>query len=64
MPKRIDSKSDRALELFEKGVDTSAIAARLGTSVQSVSALLKCARDRRERIERAGKLADILGANV
>jgi hypothetical protein len=59
------SKSDRALELFENGVDTVAIAVRLGTSVQSIGALLKNARDRRAReIERAGKLADIMGHNV
>jgi transcriptional regulator len=59
------SKSDHALRLFEKGVDTVAIAERLGTTVNSVSALLINARERRAReIERAGKLADIMGANV
>lgn len=65
MPKRIDSKSDRALELFEKGLDTAAIAARIGASPRSVSTMLRNARIKREReIERAGKLADIMGANV
>lgn len=59
------SKSDRALELFEKGLDTGQIAARLGSTVTSVGALLSKARKRREReIERARRLADIMGANV
>jgi hypothetical protein len=65
---RIDnkhSKSDRALELFEKGIDTATIAARIGCSPRSVWTLCRNARIKREReIERAGRLADILGANV
>jgi DNA-binding CsgD family transcriptional regulator len=59
------SKSERALELFEKGLSSAAIAERLGTTARSVSALILNAKQRREReIERAGRLADILGANV
>lgn len=66
MPKRIDSKSDRALELFEKGLESWQIAARIGSSVQSIPTLVSNGRERRRvrEIERAGKLADIMGANV
>lgn len=63
--KQVSRKSDRALELFEKGLDTGAISERLGTTVTSVCAMLIQARKRREReIERAGRLADAMGANV
>ncbi len=64
-PRNMPSKSDRALQLSEKGISNPQIAVRLGSSVQSVGALILCGRRRREReIERTGKLADILGANV
>jgi len=63
--KRIDNKSDRALELFEKGLDSKTIAERLVISPRGVSPLVRYARLKREReIERLGKLAEILGANI
>lgn len=65
MPKRIDCKSDRALELFEKGLATGQIAERLGTSTRCVATLILNGKKKREReIERAGKLADYMGPNV
>lgn len=59
------TKSDRALELFEKGVDTPTICERLDIDIHSIWSMLRYARAKREReIERAGKLADIMGHNV
>jgi hypothetical protein len=63
--KQIYSKGDRALELAEKGLDNAAIAERLGSNPRAIASLVIHARARREReIERAGKLADIMGANI
>lgn len=58
-------KSDRALELADKGLDTATIAARIGVKPESVGSLIRRARIKRDReIERAGRLADAMGANV
>ena len=60
------TKSDRALELFERGLTSSQIADRLGTKPKAISSLLHCARAKREReaeLQRAGVIADV-GANV
>jgi hypothetical protein len=63
--KQLFSKSDRALELFEKGLDTAAIAERLGSNPNSIPDMIHKARLKRERqIERAGRLADKMGPNV
>jgi hypothetical protein len=43
------SRSDRALELFEKGLDTSTIGARLGVDARSVGTMLKRAKAKREK---------------
>lgn len=59
------SKSDRALELFEKGMDMPTIALRLNIAPSAVWTHLRNARAKREReIERAGKLADLMGHNI
>jgi transcriptional regulator len=58
-------KGDRALELFEKGLDTAQIAERLGTNRRVIATMLCHARAKREKeLERAGKLADAMGHNV
>jgi hypothetical protein len=65
MTARIFSKGDRALELADKGLDNAAIAQRLGSNPRSIASLIIHARQRREKeLERAGRLADIMGANV
>ena len=56
------SKSDRALELFEKGIDTQTICTRLSISMKSIHTMLRCARDKRARW--MGQLADEMGHNV
>jgi hypothetical protein len=62
---RIFHKGDRALELFEKGLEPSVIAQRLGGSLDAIHALIKNARARREReAEKLRRLADAMGANV
>ena len=61
------SKSDRALELFENGVDTPTICARLGIDIHSIHTMLRCAREKRARNELAEKInriADEMGHNV
>ena len=67
------SKSDRALELLEQGVDRTMICERLDISQDSIGAMLRCAMDKRSRwaereadelTEQVGRLADELGANV
>ena len=55
------SKSDRALELFEKGIETPTICARLGIDIHSIHTMLRCARDKRARLVR---LCDEMGPNV
>jgi DNA-directed RNA polymerase specialized sigma24 family protein len=60
-----NNKNERALELFEKGLTPDQIAERLGVNPRLIWTMLRNARKRREReLERAGKLADILGANI
>lgn len=44
------AKSDRALALFEKGLTTSQIAERLGVAQNNISAMLRHARKRREKV--------------
>jgi uncharacterized protein YbjQ (UPF0145 family) len=56
------SKSDRALELFENGIDTPTICSRLGIDIHSIHTMLRCARNKRARA--MVRLADELGANV
>jgi hypothetical protein len=60
------SKSDRALELFEKGRDTPTICALLNVDIHSIWSMLRCARIKRERrhAEEAGRIADEMGANI
>ena len=56
------SKSDRALELLEQGIDTPTICERLGIDIHSIHTMLRCARNKRERA--MGRLADAMGPNV
>lgn len=50
-------KGDRALELYEKGIDSHAIAERLGIpSLNTVHQLIHQAKARRERVK-AGEVA-------
>jgi hypothetical protein len=56
------SKSDRALELFEKGIDTPTICERLGIDIHSIWSMLRGARNKRARA--MVRLADEMGANV
>ena len=59
-------KSDLALELSQKGIDTPTIAVRLDCSLYSVASLIRYGRVRRSKAERERlrRLADIMGANV
>lgn len=43
------SKADRALELYERGLTPAVIAERLGTSQSHVQGMLQRARERREK---------------
>ena len=56
------SKSDRALELFEQGIDIPTICERLGIDIHSIHTMLRCARNKRARA--MGRLADEIGPNV
>jgi hypothetical protein len=56
------SKSDRALDLFEKGIDTPTICERLGIGIHSIHAMLRCARNKRARA--MVRLCDEMGANI
>ena len=56
------SKSDRALELFEKGIETPTICARLNIDIHSIHTMLRCAKDKRARA--MVRLADEMGHNV
>jgi hypothetical protein len=56
------SKSDRALELLDQGLDTPTICARLGIDIHSIHTMLRCARDKRAR--EMVRLADEMGPNV
>jgi hypothetical protein len=67
------SKSDRALELLEQGIDRPTICERLDISQDSIGSMLRCAMDKRARwaereadelAEAVGRLADELGANI
>jgi hypothetical protein len=52
-------KGDRALKLFEQGIETSAIKERLGfNSIQAVNAQIHQARERRERMAKLGEVAE------
>jgi hypothetical protein len=74
LPRRTrKSKSDRALELLEQGVDTPTICERLDIGPDSIGSMLRCARDKRARwlerdadelAESVARLADELGANI
>ena len=57
------SKSDRALDLFEQGLDTPTICERLDIGIHSIHSMLRCARIKREQL-RLAELADEMGANV
>ncbi len=64
-PRNMPSKSERALELHQQGLANWQIAARLNSNPRSVAALIRHGKVKRERdIERAGRLADAMGANV
>jgi DNA-directed RNA polymerase specialized sigma24 family protein len=54
------SKADRALELYERGLAPTAIAERLGISPRHVQGTLQRARERREteRREKAKETAE------
>lgn len=55
---RIDlsnTKSDRALVLLEKGLDSSQIAERLGVSPRQVMTFVRNALKKRERLARASQ---------
>lgn len=62
----IPFKSDLALELSEKGIDTLTIAVRLDCSLYSVASLIRHGKVRRSKAERERlrRLADIMGPNV
>lgn len=47
--KRKPDKSDRALELFEKGLSVSVIAERLGSRRTNIAEMIRSARSRREK---------------
>jgi hypothetical protein len=74
LPRRTrKSKSDRALELLDQGVDRPMICERLDIEQDSLGSMLRCARNKRARwaerdadelAEAVGRLADELGANV
>jgi len=67
------SKSDRALELLEQGLDTPTICERLEIDIHSIHTMLRCARNKRARkaerdadelAEQVGKIADEMGHNI
>jgi transcriptional regulator len=68
------SKTDRALELFEKGLSSDQIAARLGTTSRSIASMLRTARAKRERAKEERdadqlaramlRLCDEMGPNI
>ena len=74
LPRRTrKSKSDRALELFENGIEAPTICARLNIDIHSIHTMLRCARNKRARkaerdadeLARAMvRLADEMGHNV
>ena len=57
-----ESKSDRALELLEQGVDTPTICERLGIGIHSIHTMLRCARNKRARA--MGRICDEMGPNI
>ena len=63
LPRRTrKSKSDRALEMSEKGIEAQTICARLNIDIHSIHTMLRCAKDKRARW--MGRLADEMGPNV
>jgi transcriptional regulator len=46
-----DLKGDRALELFEKGLEPPVIAERLGLNRTNISYIIRIAKARRERLQ-------------
>ena len=59
------SKTDRAIELHEKGMSNAVIAERIGSTQRTVASLIKNAKAKRIRqAERVRKIVAKLGANV
>ena len=56
------SKSDRALELFDQGIDTPTICERLDIDMHSIHTMLRCARNKRAR--EMVRLCDEMGPNI